>query len=76
MMTIEKITNILVDAMGIDAASITPDATFADLGLDSLDTVDLMMKLEEAFGVTIELSEAIKTVGDLVALIDGTGEGS
>ena len=75
-MTIEKITNILVDAMGIDAASITPDATFADLGLDSLDTVDLMMKLEEAFGVTIELSEAIKTVGDLVALIDGTGEGS
>ena len=75
-MTIEKITNILVDAMGIDAASITPDATFADLGLDSLDTVDLMMKLEEAFGVTIELSEAIKTVGDLVALIDGTGEDS
>ena len=46
------------------------DTTFEDLQLDSLDTVDLVMSLEEIFDITIEMQEGLKSVGDVVNLID------
>ena len=54
----------------MDASEIKMESTFADLGLDSLDTVEIIMNLEDEFGISIEMSEALKTVADVVALID------
>ncbi len=69
----EKLCNILAEQFGVDAESITPETTFVeDLGADSLDLVELMMSIEEAFDVG-EISEQdaakIKTVGDVLELI-------
>ena len=68
--TLERITKILVDYRDFDPASIKAETTFVEIGLDSLDTVDLVMKLEEEFGFDIPMSENIKSVGDLVTFID------
>ena len=46
------------------------DSTFADLGVDSLDTAELIMNLEDEFNITIEMNEKLSTVGELVALIE------
>ena len=70
MTTLEKITQILVDYRDFDPATIKPETSFQDMGLDSLDTVDLVMKLEEEFGFEIPMSENLKTVGDLVTFVD------
>jgi len=70
MTVTERITKILVDYRDFDPSSITPATTFAEIGLDSLDTVDLVMKLEEEFGFEIPMSEGIKSVGDLVSFIE------
>ncbi|NLG24982.1 MAG: acyl carrier protein [Clostridiales bacterium] len=70
-MTFEKVARALAEYKGLDAAAVTPESTFADLKLDSLDVADLVMSLEDAFGVTIELDGDVKTVGDLAARIEG-----
>jgi acyl carrier protein len=62
-----KVKAIIVDKLGVDIDSITPESSFTnDLGADSLDTVELIMQFEEEFGVTIpdEDAEKIATVGD------------
>ena len=69
-MTFEKVAQIIADYKAIDAASIKPESTFAELGVDSLDTVELIMSFEDTFGGTIEMSPDLKTVADIVALID------
>lgn len=65
----EKVEAIIVDKLGVDADSITPESSFTnDLGADSLDTVELIMEFEKAFDVTIpdEDAEKIATVGDAI----------
>lgn len=65
-------TDLLVDELGIDRAKITMEATFEeDLEVDSLGVVELLMALEDTFGVTIpdEEAESIGTVGQAVALV-------
>ena len=74
MTTLEKVSAIIPEAMELDAQDITAESTFEDLGLDSLDTVDLIMNFEDEFGVTLEMSEDLKTVGDVVELIDSLRE--
>ncbi|NCC69847.1 MAG: acyl carrier protein [Clostridia bacterium] len=69
-MTFEKIKNILAEHKDIDPSEIKLESTFAEMGFDSLDTVELIMVFEEEFGVSLEMNENIKTVGDVVALID------
>ena len=69
-MTFEKVAQIIADYKDIDAASIKPESTLAELGVDSLDTVELIMSFEDTFGGTIEMSPDLKTVADIVALID------
>lgn len=64
-----KIVETIVDAKGIDAASVKPESTFKDLNVDSLDIAEMVMTLEDEFGITIELEEGIATVQDLVNLI-------
>ncbi|MBS7315836.1 MAG: acyl carrier protein [Clostridiaceae bacterium] len=71
-MTFEKTAKILAEYKDIDVSEISLDSTFEDLGLDSLDTVEIVMSLEDEFGISIELDSSLKTVRELVELIDGS----
>ena len=66
----EKVIAILADYNGADASTIKPETTFAELSFDSLDVAELVMSLEDEFGVTIEMNENLKTVGDIVKYIE------
>lgn len=72
-MSIEaKVKQIIVDQLGVDEEEVTPEAKFIDdLGADSLDTVELVMALEEEFGIEIpdEDAEKIITVHDAIEYI-------
>lgn len=71
--TFEKVKKIVVDQLSVEAEKITPQASFADdLGADSLDTVELVMALEEEFDIEIpdEAAEKITTVQDAVDYIN------
>ena len=68
----EKVQEITVEQLGVDAAEVTIDSTFVDdLGAYSLDIVELIMAFEEEFEIEIpdELAEKIRTVKDAVDLI-------
>ena len=67
---LEKITEVLRDYKDQPDLEVTEQSTFAELELDSLDTVELVMNLEEEFSVTIEMDESIQTVGDLMKIIE------
>ena len=67
---LEKITEMLRDYKGEPDLEVTEQSTFAELELDSLDTVELVMNLEEEFSVTIEMNENTQTVGDLIKIIE------
>jgi len=63
----DKVKEIIVEQLGVNAEQVTPEASFVeDLGADSLDQVELVMAFEEEFGVEIpdEEAEKIRTVGD------------
>ena len=65
MDTFEQVKGVIVDKLGVEADKVTPEARFVeDLGADSLETVELIMGLEDQFGVTIsdEAAENIRTV--------------
>ncbi|GHU94283.1 acyl carrier protein [Bacteroidia bacterium] len=67
-----KVKEIVVDKLGVDAAEVVDSASFTnDLGADSLDTVELVMEFERAFGVSIPDEDAGKvgTVGDAIKYI-------
>lgn len=68
----EKVKEIIIDQLGVDAEEVTLDAKFIeDLGADSLDTVELVMALEEEFNIEIpdEDAEKIVTVRDAIKYI-------
>jgi len=69
----EKVKEIIVDQLGVDEKQVTADASFIDdLGADSLDTVELVMALEEEFDIEIpdEEAEKITTVALAIAYIN------
>ena len=71
--TLEKVRSIVAEQLSVDAAEVKPDSNFQnDLGADSLDTVELIMEMEEEFGIEIpdEKAEKLATVGDAVSYID------
>ena len=68
----DRVKQIIVEQLGVDAAEVTPNAHFVnDLGADSLDTVELVMALEEEFDTEIpdEQAEKIQTVGQAIDYI-------
>ena len=69
-MTFDKIKTLIAEHLDIDESEITLETTFEDLGIDSLDTVELMMEVEDAFEVEVKAAEAGKSVKELVAYID------
>lgn len=67
-MVLEKVIELLAEYKECDSSEIKADSTFDEL--DSLDTVDLLMSFEDEFNVQLEMSEEIKTVADIVAVIE------
>jgi acyl carrier protein len=69
----EKVKQIISEQLGVEEAEVTPTASFVDdLGADSLDTVELVMALEENFDIEIpdDAAEKIRTVQDAIDYID------
>ena len=69
----DKVKAIIVEELGVDEAEVTANARFIDdLGADSLDTVELVMRFEEEFGIEIpdEDAEKITSVRDAISYID------
>jgi acyl carrier protein len=69
----QRVKEIIVEQLGVSADQVTPEAKFIeDLGADSLDTVELVMALEEEFGLEIqdEQAEKLQSVGDVIKFIE------
>lgn len=73
MSTFEKLSALIVERLGVEAADVTMEASFKeDLGADSLDIVEFIMELEEAFDIEIpdEEAEKLTTVGDVIKFLE------
>ncbi len=71
--TFENVKRVVMEQLGVESSKVELGSSFiGDLGADSLDTVELIMALEEEFGIEISDSDAekLKTVGDAVTYID------
>jgi acyl carrier protein len=69
----ERVMDIVAEQLGVEKEKVTPETSFVnDLGADSLDTVELVMELEEEFDITIpdDAAEKIQTVGQAVEYIE------
>ena len=75
MTVYDKVKDLLVDKFGVPSEEVTPEATFEDLDLDSLDLVEFALAAEEEMGVRItdEESESLSTVQDTVDLLESKG---
>ncbi|MDD4689149.1 MAG: acyl carrier protein [Eubacteriales bacterium] len=73
-MTIERIKTVLGEHVDMDLDAITLETSFEDMGIDSLETVEIMMELEDEFGIEISVGEVGKTVGSLITYIDSKKE--
>lgn len=71
-MTFQKVAQILAEHKDLKIEDIHEDSTFESFGFDSLDVVELIMVFEQEFGISLTMSQDLKTVGDLVKLIDQT----
>lgn len=70
MATLDTVKEVLESNLDIDPENVTEDATFDDLGIDSLDMVELICDLEEKCSVDFGEPEGLTTIGDLVEYID------
>lgn len=68
-MELKKLQDIISNYLDIDPKSITEESSFKDMEVDSLDMVEIVMEIEDAFGITIDETAEIKTVGDIIKLI-------
>ena len=69
----QKILSIIQDEKTLPLTDIRPDTQLADLGIDSLDALNILFAIEESFGITIpdEQARSIRTVDDMVTTIQG-----
>lgn len=70
-MVYEKVVQMIAESIERDPSELSMDTLFEDLGMDSLDVTELVMNLESEFSIEIEVNEAIKTIADLVSVIEG-----
>ena len=70
----QAIAELIAERNDSNPAEVTRDTRFQDVGIDSLDTVEMLMNLEDKIGVEIELSQKVETVGDLVRYIEANIE--
>ena len=71
--SLEKVTEIIVEQLGVNADQVKPEAKLIeDLGADSLDAVELVMAIEEEFGIEVpdEEAEKLQSVGDILSYIE------
>ena len=71
--TEQRVKDIIVEQLGVKPDQVTPGAKFIeDLGADSLDTVELVMALEEEFGIEVpdEQAEKLQSVGDVIKYVE------
>ena len=73
-MIFQAIAELIAERNDCDVSEITMDTKFQDLGIDSLDTVEMLMNLEDKIGVEVELTQKVETVGELVTFIEGVME--
>ena len=64
-MYFNAIAKVISERTGCEISAVKPENTFTELGIDSLDTVELLMNLEDALGIEIELDQKVETVDDL-----------
>jgi len=74
-MYFEIIAKIVSERTGRSLAEIRPESRFSDIGIDSLDTVELLMNLEDEIGVEIELDQKVETLDDLDKFIQSKVQG-
>ncbi|NMD38484.1 MAG: acyl carrier protein [Christensenellaceae bacterium] len=65
MMYFDAIAKIVSERTGCDISTVKPESKFYDLGIDSLDTVEMLMSLEDEIGIEIELDQKVETIDDL-----------
>ncbi|AYE33180.1 acyl carrier protein [Clostridium septicum] len=65
-MLFEKIQKVIVDQLGVDESEVKLETSFEELGADSLDLFQVVIELEEEFGIQLEEAEGLKTVKDAV----------
>lgn len=73
-MIFEKVKEILIKELNLSGEEVTMEASFEALGIDSLDLVELVMQLEEEFDISMEETEEMKTVEDVVRYIEKAKE--
>ena len=69
-MVFEAVAKVIAERTDCAVEDVKAESTFKDLNIDSLDTVELLMNLEDELNVEIELTEKVETVGELVAFIE------
>lgn len=69
-MLFDTIAAVIAERADREVSEITPESRFEDLGIDSLDTMDVLIKIEAEVGHEIELQEKVETVADLVAVVE------
>jgi acyl carrier protein len=72
MSTLEALQSILIEEFKLSPDRLRPEATLADLGIDSLDLVDLFFKIEDRFGlkITDDVPRSLVTLGEVAAYLD------
>jgi len=70
IMIFNAIAELIADRNDCAVSEITPESRFEDLGIDSLDTVEMLMDLEDKIGFEVELDQKVETVGELAAFIE------
>lgn len=74
-MLLDSIAKIISERTNCNISDIKMESTFTELGVDSLDTVELLMKLEDEIGIELDLDQKIDTIGDLVKFIEEKMQG-
>ena len=64
-MYFDAIAKIVAERTGCEVSDVKPESRFTELGIDSLDTVELLMSIEDELGIEIELDQKVETIDDL-----------